>query len=253
MQKKYLLIIALIIFAMAAFYWQDNYFGSGNMQPSFGMFKQEVGTLTESVPQNDFTNESTSAVSVTEEDTGAAPANSSSEVNKLFSHVLKEVSQCLQIKNLTDSPAVEPTLANLLTSVQPALGEATVFTDDWTQTDVRYTDGVTKRIRTEMNYDNPGNPIRYLQLYRLNENNIPEMEEIEPQHSLNPSDEYIASLVAGGNVVQTEKGGRAYFQGGEEMSVIEQDSKLDSFSVTKGNKTINCISLASTASTCQCF
>ncbi len=249
MNKKYLLIIAVTIFIMVIFYWQDNYFGRGNMQPSFGSYRESVAPVTESVPQDNFTNEVTPSA----EAVIGADAEASTTENVLFSNVLNEISQCLQVKNTTDQAAQDPTLSNLLASLQPALGEATVYTDDWAQTDVRYGDGVTKRIRTEINYDNPGNPVRYLQIYKLNEEGIPELEEMDPQYSINPTDEYIASLMVGSDVMLSEKGGRAYFQGGEEMSIIEQNGKLDSFTLTKGNKTLNCISLATGASTCQCY
>ena len=133
------------------------------------------------------------------------------------------------------------------------MGDVTVFTDDWAQTDLQYADGTLKRIRVEVGYDDPGNPTKYLQIYKLNEQNIPEMENLDPQQATNPSDEYVESLKTGVNILLHEKGGRAYFPAGEEMIIIERNGKLDSLTMTKNNKTISCNTMTSAASNCQCF
>lgn len=248
MRREFLLVIAAVIFLMVVFYWKDHYFGSDNMKPSISIARNE-GPSSDIVvaPQESFTAASSSDLST------VSNSSSMDESHKLFVNALKELSQCLQIKNTIDYDQVEPTLDNLLTSVKPALGEMTVFTDDWAQTDVQYADGTIKRIRTEINYDNPGNPTKYLQVYKLNDQKIPEMEDIDPQQSVNPPDDYVESLKTGSNILLTEKGGRVYFPGGEEMAVIEQNGKLDSFTMTRNNKTINCSSMMSAASSCQCY
>lgn len=249
MRKEYLLIIAAIIFLMALFYWQDNYLGADNMKPSVVTPHMEETSAGAAAPQESFT----ASTVATGDTTAIASSQLSPEVRKNFARALKEMGQCLELKNSAEDDQVDPTLDNLLNSLRPTLGEMTVLTDDWTQVDIQSADGISKRIRTEINYDHPGNPTRYLQVYKLNEDKIPEIEDTDPQQSTNPSDEYIESLKTGSNVLLSEKGGRVYFQGGEEMAVIEQNGHLDSFTMTRNNKTINCSSMVSGASSCQCY
>jgi len=177
----------------------------------------------------------------------------STESFKLFAAHLKTIGTCLQIKNDSDDEQKEPTFDHLIVSLKPALGEVTVFTDDWSQTVIQFADGTLKRIRVEVGYDDPGNPSKFLQVYKINSENIPEMEELDSQHATNPTDEYIESLKTGSNVLLLEKGGRAYFPAGEEMIVIERNGQLESFTMTKNGKTISCNAMTSAASNCQCF
>jgi hypothetical protein len=175
------------------------------------------------------------------------------KIKKNFFEHLKAMSQCLQIKNQVNEEQMEPVLDHLIESLKPAFGDMAIYTDDWVQTDLKYSDGVARRIRMEVNYENQNQPAKYLYVYKIGDQGIPELENIDEQQSQNPTDDYISSLEAGANVTLKEKGGRAYFTGGEEVIVIEKNSKLESFTLTKNNKTFSCNSITSVESNCQCF
>jgi hypothetical protein len=249
MRKEFLAVIAGTIFLMALMYWNDNSKSVENITPMAS--SAQTQPLSESViPQENF-----AGAQATSGDPTASAAAPVADVEnyKQFAAHLKTVSQCLQIKNHTEYDQVDPTFDNLIVSLKPAMGDVTVFTDDWAQTDLQYTDGTLKRIRVEVGYDDPGNPTKYLQVYKLNMQNIPEMEDLDPQQATNPNDEYVESMKVGANILLHEKGGRAYFPGGEEMIIIERNGKLESFTMTKNNKTISCNAMTSAASNCQCF
>lgn len=250
MRKEFLAVIAGTIILMAILYWNDNSSRVDKIKPVASSVQSQPDAQ-EAVPHENFVNQTTSSGDTTE----AAVVAPATEVenHKQFAAHLKTISQCLQIKNNTDYDQVDPTFDNLIVSLKPAMGDVTVFTDDWAQTDLQYADGTLKRIRVEVGYDDPGNPTKYLQVYRLNEQNIPEMENLDQQQATNPTDEYVESMKTGANTLLHEKGGRAYFPGGEEMIVIERNGKLESFTMTKNNKTISCNTLTSAASNCQCF
>ncbi len=177
-------------------------------------------------------------------------------VYKQFSEHLKTIGTCLEIKNSVDSDKVDPTFDNLVVSLRPALGEVVVQMDDWTQRDLKNAQGERKRLRTEVNYQDSGisSPTKRVQLYKLNEQGMPELQTIDPEQSVNPSDAFMDSLI--GVDFQTsleEKGGRAYYQEGEELVMIERNGKLESISLTKGGKTVSCSGLDSLSSNCQCL
>ncbi len=249
MRKEFLAIIAGTIFLMALLYWNDNSTRVDKIKPVVSSIQNHPETNLDPEKRDQLFASSPTSSDVS---TAASPA-ADLENKKIFAAHLKTISQCLQIKSNTEYDQVDPTFDNLIVSLTPALGAVTVFTDDWAQTDLKFVDGTMKRMRVEVGYDDPGNPTKYLQVYKLNEQNVPEMEDLDPQQASNPSDEYVESLKTGATVLLHEKGGRAYFPGGEEMIVIERNSKLDSFTMTKNNKTISCNSMTSAASNCQCF
>lgn len=255
MKKEFLAIIAGTILIMAFMYWKDSQGRVDQIQPSV----QSNTDLNNSdnIPQENFVAGMSSSDSTTEMNShtfkNLTLAGSDREVSTQFVQTLKTIGQCLQIKNVVDFDQIDPTFDNLIVSLKPAIGDVTVYTDDWSQTDVKFNDGAMKRIRTEINYDNPGNPVKFLQLYKLNEMGVPELEDLDPQQATNPLDEYIESLRAGANTMLHEKGGRAYFQGGEEIVIIERNAKIESITMTKNNKTVSCNSMSSKESSCQCF
>jgi hypothetical protein len=249
MRKQFLAVIAGTIFLMALMYWNDTSKSVDKIKPMASSGQSQPELESEEAPQEKFVAQMSSS-DMTEVSPTQAPDN---ENQKIFATHLKTISQCLQIKNNTEYDQVDPTFDNLVVSLKPAMGDITVFTDDWAQTDLQYNDGTLKRLRVEVGYDDPGNPSKFLQVYKLNEQNIPEMEELDPQHSFNPTDEYVESMKNGAHILLHEKGGRAYFPAGEEMIVIERNGKLESFTMTKNNKTISCNAMTSAASNCQCF
>ncbi len=176
------------------------------------------------------------------------------QVYKNFSEHLKTIGTCLEIKNSVDSEKVDPTFDNLVVSLRPALGEVVVQMDDWTQRDLRNNEGERKRLRTEINYQsNDNQPLKHLQIYKVNEQGMPELQTADPEQTLNPTDSYIDSLRAGFETSLEEKGGRAYYQEGEELVMIERNGKLESISLSKGGKTVSCSGLDSLKSNCQCL
>lgn len=249
MRKEFLAVIAGTIFLMAILYWNDNSKSVDKIKPVAASARNQP-EIDLATSQENFANQTSSSDATVAE---ASTPVTEVENHKQFATHLKTISQCLQIKNNVDYDQVDPTFDNLIVSLKPAMGDVTVFTDDWAQTDLQYSDGTLKRLRVEVGYDDPGNPTKYLQVYKLNEQNIPEMENLDPQQSTNPSDEYVESMKTGANILLHEKGGRAYFPAGEEMIVIERNGKLESFTMTKNNKTISCNTMTSAASNCQCF
>ena len=176
------------------------------------------------------------------------------EVNKTFANHIRQMGQCLGVAASSSSfDKIEPTFDNLVVSLQPTLGEVVVKMDDWAQLDVRSPNGDMKRIRTEVEYQDNNNPIKRAQLYKLNEQGMPELQQLNPEQSVDPTDEYLESLRGDATTVNDEKGGRAYYAEGEEMVLVERNGKIQSFSLTKGEKTFSCTETDMTSSNCQCL
>ncbi len=174
-----------------------------------------------------------------------------SEIN--FALHLKTLGNCLKINNSIESERIEPTYENLIVSLKPALGEIVVQMDDWTQLDMKMPDGKTKRIRTEVNYDEPNRPTKYVQLYFMNAQGMPEMQTLDKDLAKNPTDGFIDSLKDGSSFLNNERGGRAYFQEGEETVIVERNNRIQSFTLSRNSQTVSCVDLDTASSTCECL
>ncbi len=174
-----------------------------------------------------------------------------SEIN--FALHLKTLGNCLKIDNSIESERIEPTYENLIVSLKPALGEIVVQMDDWTQLDMKMPDGKTKRIRTEVNYDEPNRPTKYVQLYFMNAQGMPEMQTLDKDLAKNPTDGFIDSLKDGSSFLNNERGGRAYFQEGEETVIVERNNRIQSFTLSRNSQTVSCVDLDTASSTCECL
>ncbi|MBC7466237.1 MAG: hypothetical protein H7256_09610 [Bdellovibrio sp.] len=175
------------------------------------------------------------------------------EIKKNFASHIKELGACLEVPSVTVSDKTEPTFESLSSSLKTALGEVVVKMDDWTQTDFKAEDGTMKRIRTEVEYQDSGNPIKRAQFYKINAQGMPELQNLNPDQATDPSEDFLASLRGDGHVALEEQGGRVYYEAGEELVMVERGGKLQSFSLTKGEKTFSCTDTDATSSNCQCL
>ncbi len=174
-------------------------------------------------------------------------------VYRQFSNHLKSIGQCLKLNVAPQTELVDPTYDNLLVTLRPMLGEVVVQMEDWSQIDLVTADGQKKRLRTEMNYDNPQMPVKTVQMFQLNDVGGTDVIPLDEEKALNPSEEYLQFLSAGMTSVFDEKSSRAFFQEGEEVVIVERGGRIESLSITKNGQTVSCTGLNVTASNCQCF
>ncbi len=252
MRKDLLLAIVVTLVAMAGFYLYDKKNPSEAASPTEKRSAVMVGSQ-----QSD--EQLSAAAKLTSKDntlqTTITPQTSEdiAKVQQNFSAHLHEIARCLEIRTAVDSERVDPTFDNLIVSLRPALGELVVQMEDWTQTDVQAANGELRRIRTEVSYEDTSNaPTKRVQYYKINQDNMPEMQPLDAEKSLNPDDAFLDNLKGGGRTLLEEKAGRAYYQEGEELVIIERNGKIESISLTHGPKTFSCSNLDTLRSSCQC-
>ncbi len=175
------------------------------------------------------------------------------EVQKNFSNQLRQMGQCLAVQVRADQDKLDPQYDNLANTVSSGFGNMLVKMDDWTQWEGQASDGTVKRIRTEIEYLENNIPTKRLQLYKLNAQGMPEMQSLTDDQALNPPDDFVLSLRGDSRTVVEEKATRGYYAEGEELVVVERNGKVQSFSMSKGEKTFSCTETDTTASHCQCL
>ncbi len=253
MRTRYLLTIAVTIAVMVLFFWKDksavpvetNEVETENKTAQLDTEKKSEEVIKKQLVESQALKDQASAPAATNEEI--------EEVQKAFSAHIKVMGQCIGVNPSVETDKVDPTFDNLVVSLQPTLGDVVVKMDDWTQLDVRGPNGEMKRLRTEVEYQENNNPVKHVQLYKINDNGMPELQPLSPDQSLDPTDEYLASLKGDAATVNDEKGGRVYYAEGEELVLVERNGKVQSFSLTKGEKTFSCTETDTKSSNCQCL
>jgi hypothetical protein len=256
MKKRYLLAITLTIVIMVVFFWKDH--------PPAETHKEDETEVEQPVQSAKLDTDRKSEEVIRKQliesqalkDKASLPATTNDqieEVQKSFSLHLRQLGQCLEVATAVDQDRVDPQFDNIVVSLKPAFGDVIVKMDDWTQWDVQAQDGSMKRIRTEVEYLENNVPTKRAQLYKLNEQGMPVMQPLSEDFATNPTDEYLESLRGGGRTLVDEKASRAYYTEGEELVVIERNGKVQSFSMSKGERTFSCTETDAPTSNCQCL
>ncbi len=252
MKTRYLLAILATIAIMAIFFWKDHEPLKNiheNTQPEKHA-RLDIEKKSEEIIKNQLVE----SQNLKEKASGPATSKDQiEEVQKNFSNQLKQLGQCLTVSTAVYQDRVEPQFDNLIVSLKPAFGDVLVKMDDWTQWDVLGTDGAMKRIRTETEYLENNIPTKRAQLYKINEQGMPEIQRLSDDLATNPTDEYLESLRGDGRTVIDERASRAYYAEGEELVIVERNGKIQSFSMSKGDKIFSCNETDTTNSSCQCL
>ena len=253
MKPKYLLAILATLAIMVMFFWKDH----ETMKPAKEkasepgkMARLDTNKKSEEVIKNQLIE------SQNLKDKASQPASTNDQiedVQKSFSTHLRQLGQCLTVRVGVDQEKVDPHFDNLVVSLNPTFGNVLVKMDDWTQWDVQMRDGSMRRVRTETEYLENNVPTKRAQLYKLNAQGMPEMQNLPDEAATNPTDQYLESLRGDGRTTVDEKASRSYYAEGEELVVVERNGKIQSFSMSKGEKTFSCTETDSTNSSCQCL
>ena len=268
MKTKYILAILGTLLVMAVFFYKDR--SAPTMTAAESLDVPDATISVQLSNRNDATKiiekQAADGKAIKDKTSQGITEEQIAEIQKNFSGQLKLMGACLGIQPQVDSEKIAPSFENLSASLKPALGELVVRMDDWSQQDLKYPDGSMKRIRNEYEYQDNGNPVRRTQLYKINDQGMPEMQPLNPAQATDPSEEFLNSLVADGQEILQEKGGRVYYQQGEELVLVERtgqvnslknvsgnSGQIQSFSLTKGDKTFSCTETDSVTSNCQCL
>lgn len=174
------------------------------------------------------------------------------KILRQFSIHLKSMAKCLNLSGVQNvNEKTEPSVENLINQLKASLGEIAIQTEDWSQ--VEFVDqGVKKRVRVDYDYPDGVTATRRLSMYQINSYNMPEIISLSADEANNPNEAYINSLSEGHDIINDEKGTRAYFADGEELITSQRNGQLQSVNISKGDRSFNCINLDEETSSCTC-
>lgn len=252
--KRSLVLVVLVVLFMLALYWNDQ---SQKVENTVSVNPDASARVQPALQENFTQSENTPPPSVEVSKKMAEESEAvSSEIEKTFSNNLKSIVTCLGGDPKGVGDAAEPNLTSMLEALKPVVGDNVVYMDDWNEVVMDYSDGTKKKFRTEVSYEDVNNPTKYLMVYKLSPDGPPTMEDLDSTKTTNPSDDFVQYLKAGSSLEIEEKGGRVYFQNGEEMITVERDGKLESINMeVKTNnavRTVTCSDLNSVNGGCTC-
>lgn len=187
--------------------------------------------------------DSTAAVLVVE------PTKTGLHLKENFIGFLSQMNKCLDIKNSIDPSLYEPTIENVLSSIQNDLGEPVIRSEDWTSTEIELANGERKLIKIETNYEND-DLIRTLKYFQVTKEGLIQIE-LTKEQTEDPTPTLIASLESEGKILRKEKSERIFFQNGEEILFTENNSQIDFIEMTKAGRTLRCKELSQAPCVCQ--
>ena len=171
-----------------------------------------------------------------------------------FKNHLNKVLECIEPGKKSGLVAgLAPSFDNLIQVFNDNYGQYVVSLEDWTQSDVKLTDGTLRRVRVDTTYIDQVSPERHITVFGLDSQGYPQPIDLDAEKAQNPEEEYIKSFLAGSEPVLVEKSQRVYFENGEELILVEQNGRVESMSFSGNGKTATCSGLNKEDSNCQCF
>lgn len=254
MKARSVLVILVVVLGVFFFFKKNPQDNSKSEGEEIIESEQVVRVQSEKKIENATQKQPESAGAVQESVASSVVSNEQLEdIQKNFSNHMRQLGQCLSVQIMVDQDKIDPQYEALAHGLSSAFGNMLVKMDDWTQWEGQAADGSIRRIRTEIEYLENNVPTKRLQLYKLNQQGMPELQPLSEDLATNPPDEYIANLRGDAQTRIDEKATRGYYTEGEELVVIERNGKVQSFSMTKGEKTFSCTDTNSPASNCQCL
>lgn len=169
-----------------------------------------------------------------------------------FRKSISLTAECLGLKNTQLNQNNAPTSEVLHQVFQNDLGEVVLKNEEKTDLIIQTSNTDRRRIKMELDYSGESSIVRRLKYYKQLNNQWVE-QELSSEQSEDPTDVFISSLMADGNVIREEKIEKIYFQNGEDITYLSKDNEIHGFDFYHDGKKSNCKDLDSENFQCDCF
>lgn len=187
-------------------------------------------------------------VVTTAEPTSAPPT----EAEKSFAQILQDLEECFGIKSPeSGAAAAKISVDTLLAQLQSDWGPPVRIEDRWMSWHLRNREGRERRLRLEVTENDEGRTTRELHYYAIDREGLPIPLELDPEKSLNPSDETLNQMLREGDVFFKERAGVVQFSGNERIDFVNIDGTLAEIEVVKGDSIFRCVNLKAREA-CSC-
>lgn len=219
-----------------------------------GLFSGRVGGAEEKAESPSETSAETGAGPesmgdpVSTAEPAAAPPT---EAEKSFTQILDDLDECFGIKSPEPTAAAKVSIDTLLGQLQSDWGQPVRIEDRWMSWHLRNREGRERRLRLEVTENDEGRTTRELHYYAVDREGLPIPLELDPEKSLNPSDETLNQMLREGDVFFKERAGVVQFSGNERIDFVNIDGTLAEIEVVKGDSIFRCVNLKAREA-CSC-
>ncbi|MGZ3745714.1 MAG: hypothetical protein ACXWRE_00175 [Pseudobdellovibrionaceae bacterium] len=242
--------LGLVVAVVSGFIWFRN-----SPQKS----AKEAAGVTETAPESDpdmrLDEDLEAKVGI---ETAATPEKKKAEgvdlnkASEFFGRSMNQLGACMGFNNVGTADRLDPSVDNLMATLKSDLGDPILRSQDWVTWNLRV-GSEERRIRIETDYSDNDQPSHHLLYFKLDAQGQPTLIPLPSEQSKDPSESFIASLQKDGEVYEEEKGERAYFEPGQEMTITEKNGKIDDLDVGNGVKSFRCAGILTTSPTCKCY
>lgn len=166
-----------------------------------------------------------------------------------FLEIVKKIKDCLQIE-AEYSKELGANIESLFLILQPIFGPQTVK-DKSLVWRLRNPDGIEKKIYLSIVQNEEDKIIKQLDFFSVDSHGNEVRIDLEPEKTLNPSDEYMNQLLKGAQVIEKIKSSVAEFPNGALLNYQEKDGVLIQFDIQYNKTSFSCSGI-NNADTCQC-
>ena len=184
------------------------------------------------------------------DESGSSPLPPGVSENELYSSVLKQMLECLDIEAPPKVTAQSVQVEGLLNLVEPSLGKAQVV-ERWKAWHLRDAQKRERRVRLEVVENDEGQISREMHYFGVDKDGQLQPLELDPRDVMNPSDQTIQSLLSKGEVFYQETAHAGLFAGGERIEYINKNGKLAEIEFLKSDRVFACQSVLR-SQTCVC-
>lgn len=185
-------------------------------------------------------------------DMGPDQKSTYDDSKRVFSLIAEDSAACLEVKtgNFPDDAPVN--LDSFVMHYSRELGPAAPRAEKSSTWVMKSRDGQEMRIRVENRYDEEGQTMRTLEFFKMGDDGIPIVQELDPELGINPTQETIDRLLSEGDLQYREQAGFVNFPGGDRLDFVERDGQLTEIEFVKGDRFFRCSNIRERES-CQCL
>lgn len=212
----------------------------------------EATVTPEALPTTTLAASSPSGAQVNIVATATQPTPVPNQPLPLLGPHLRKIGDCLHISNSLNNEA-NLSVTSLLDSLRSELGEVVANQTDWKNVHITLPNGEKRRLRIEVEATSEEGTAARLRYYGVDKEDLPVPIPLTKEQSLNPSEEYIASLENQGKVTLREEARRGLFSKGAEIYYTERNGYLSELEISVNGKGAKCQDLQSNHGSCGCY
>lgn len=246
--KIYALIIVLF---MIGIYWYNpsRYNGSGAIQKK----KEEIETVEGQELKPAEADSASGKASKPLPKTVVISPSDQEKIKRYFATAVKNMVQCLNIDDNLSVESLDPSPEYIEDYFKNIYGGVISKSTQWSNTYLKLNNGEERRIHQELELNEQKIAEKKLKYFAIEKDGSPLALEVPHDQQINPSEQYINTLLNDGEIYLTENNIILFYENGAELNYIERNGKIMDFEIHNNGTGYKCSGLDIPQGSCRCF